>query len=425
MEPDIIKQKAQKKFKLEGYYFIIEIITLLALVISFIITQSNRSMFLWIRYPEVSSFSFVIIIIWNSIFFVLKLIFQRKIFFTLTRYGFIIFFFLIIYATGGVNSNFIMLLLFPLFVAVVDLNEKMVKWIGILITILYALLIFVDPVYLSDWSIIVRHGLQVFLYGILSVFAYSMVKDTLRQRFEIEDTKKKFVRLIELDKLKSSFVGAVSHQLRTPLTGVKWAIDEISLEEKLPSDKSDILKQAKEKIDISIDIVNKMLKTADIGVESFNIRAKESIKPYELLREIISELFYLTKQKHINVILSGSTESAVLGDREMFKAAIMNVVDNAVRYSSNGDVKIQMVEKEEKLRITVIDQGVGIPEEDKNFIFERFFRGKNAVSIDPNESGIGLYITKNIIELHGGTVSFISELGKGTTVTIVLPILRQ
>ena len=216
MEPDIIKQKAQKKFKLEGYYFIIEIITLLALVISFIITQSNRSMFLWIRYPEVSSFSFVIIIIWNSIFFVLKLIFQRKIFFTLTRYGFIIFFFLIIYATGGVNSNFIMLLLFPLFVAVVDLNEKMVKWIGILITILYALLIFVDPVYLSDWSIIVRHGLQVFLYGILSVFAYSMVKDTLRQRFEIEDTKKKFVRLIELDKLKSSFVGAVSHQLRTP-----------------------------------------------------------------------------------------------------------------------------------------------------------------------------------------------------------------
>ena len=109
-------------------------------------------------------------------------------------------------------------------------------------------------------------------------------------------------------------------------------------------------------------------------------------------------------------------------DLKRLKPAIANIVDNAFKYSPSGKVEISLSENEKGQAILEVkDNGIGISREDAEFVFNRLYRGKNAVALEPDQSGVGLYVAKHIIELHGGTISIDSALGKGTTVTVRLP----
>jgi signal transduction histidine kinase len=110
-------------------------------------------------------------------------------------------------------------------------------------------------------------------------------------------------------------------------------------------------------------------------------------------------------------------------DADSFAAAIRNIIDNAVTYTpSGGSVKVTLARGPGAVELKVADTGVGIPLEDQPRIFDKFFRAKNALKMDTDGNGFGLFIAKNIIEAHGGTITFTSELNKGSEFVIRLPI---
>jgi signal transduction histidine kinase len=419
------KTEKEKNYRLERFYSAVNTTTLIVLPIFAFIIYINKETFLWVTHPELNFWAFISITIWDAFFIYLRDKTRKKVFYDIGNYGFIVFFFIGIYTTGGVNSAFVMALLFPLLIAATDLDEKSVKVRGVIITILYALLILVNPEFWNSGSIITRHFLQVILYGLMAFYVYKMVKETLRQRYERDEVEKRFVHMIELDKLKSSFVNVASHQLRTPLTGAKWAIESVSGSNSLSPSERNILNEAKEKIEKSIDIVGKILKTAETDSNDFSAKLKELCTPISMMHEIIEDLSFLAEKKKVKIIFHSNGEGTVVCDKSALKAALINIVDNAIRYSRlNGEVSVSVMDMEDKSIITIKDNGIGISDEDQMFLFERFFRGKNAISTDPNEAGIGLYISKNIIEFHGGNISLASKLNQGTIVTITLPLKK-
>ena len=111
-----------------------------------------------------------------------------------------------------------------------------------------------------------------------------------------------------------------------------------------------------------------------------------------------------------------------MGDEKMLDLALTNIIDNALKYSPKGTVKISLNKNGDQAVLAVSDSGIGIEAEDLEYIFQKFFRGRNASLVDPNGSGIGLYTAKKIIEMHGGRVSIYSVVGKGTRVEVLLPI---
>jgi signal transduction histidine kinase len=106
----------------------------------------------------------------------------------------------------------------------------------------------------------------------------------------------------------------------------------------------------------------------------------------------------------------------------MLDIALTNLFDNAFRYSPNGTVSVLVSKEDTMIKLVIKDSGIGISEEDMPKLFEKFFRGKNAKELDPDESGIGLFTTKRIIEMHKGDIKMESELAKGTTVTVTFPL---
>ena len=110
-------------------------------------------------------------------------------------------------------------------------------------------------------------------------------------------------------------------------------------------------------------------------------------------------------------------------DEEAMSLAFQNLIENAIRYTPpGGTITLSVEEKNDDLAIKIADTGVGIPDNQKDRVFTKFFRAKNVVQLETEGSGLGLFITKNIILGHGGTISFVSTEGKGTTFTILLPM---
>lgn len=414
--------------KLPRYYNVIQLWTFIALLVFVFTIHSFPNYTSWVRYPKLLLWSFVSVIAVNLILFTFQIILKKDSFFLYIRYAFIIFFFAGIYATGGVNSAFVMTLLFPLLVSATYLDERVIKVVGTLITILYAALIFADPAYLHDPAIVLRHLLQVLLYAVMARYIYSMVKETLRQKFEKEEAKRRFVELIELDKLKTSFVTIASHQLRTPLSGARWAIDNLrGSAEVIPEKERALVTQISERVETAMAILNEMLHTADTGVKDFYARMeKKPISPGDLIKEVTDELSFLASSKEVTLKIDVVGSRLVFVDHLTIKAALLNVIDNAIRYSPSGIVSITVADSGmNAVEIVIKDNGIGIAPEDLEFVFERFYRGKNAVHLEPNESGVGLYTAKSIIEFHNGAISLSSVFGKGTTVTITLPAVKD
>jgi two-component system phosphate regulon sensor histidine kinase PhoR len=285
-------------------------------------------------------------------------------------------------------------------------------------------MIFANPEYLTDPVIIIKHIMHVLIYIGLSVYTYNMVKNTFNQKFEKEEAKRKLFELVEIDKMKTDFVTIASHQLRTPLSSASWGLDNVLSDNTIPEKDRSIIKESYERIKKANQIVSEMLQAVDISKEGYKLN-EEKIDLVKLVQDVMSELHYLTINKNVVMGLSSAEPVTVDADSKLLKASLMNVFDNAVRYSPNGKVDISVSVKENYAEIMVKDNGVGIESGDLPYIFEKFFRGKNALSIDPNETGVGLYVTKKIITLHGGTITLSSKLKEGTMITINLPIRQR
>jgi signal transduction histidine kinase len=232
-------------------------------------------------------------------------------------------------------------------------------------------------------------------------------------------------RLMELDELKSNFVSTAAHQLRTPLTAVKWLLIELAGGEsgKLKKEQQKTIEDTIAATNRLISLVNDLLDISRLekGGEEFDIK-KQDIIP--VLQEIHSRFMKMADEKGIKFSLEIPLHRAILltFDKEKIIIALSNLLDNAIKYTlPGGKVSLKMALKEKEVILDIFDTGIGIPQDQISRVFSRFFRASNAVHLETSGSGLGLSVAKDIIEKHNGVISFSSEKNKGSVFSITLP----
>lgn len=232
----------------------------------------------------------------------------------------------------------------------------------------------------------------------------------------------------EIDKMKTEFVSVASHQLRTPLTGIKWFIEVMrdeSISGKLNDEQTKYLKSIETSTERMITLVNDLLNVSRIDTgNKFNIE-KQKTDIIKSIKEAVEENKILAKDSQIELKFQKDFPKKLtlnIDPDKMFEV-FKNLINNAIKYSSQKDsVEIGIKERSNKsITFFIKDEGLGIPEEAQKRIFQKFFRAQNVLKNQTDGSGLGLYIAKAIIEGHDGEISFESEVDKGTTFYIKLP----
>lgn len=235
-------------------------------------------------------------------------------------------------------------------------------------------------------------------------------------------------RLREMDVLKSEFVSVAAHQMRTPLSGIKWSLDMIAKEMVGPINvkQKRLLLKSYESNERMIALVNNLLNTDRIE----SGKTKLELVNTNLKNIIDNVLYYIYPQatsRDITVNVSYDNKLPTVDvDQEKIREVIQNILENAVKYSNKGGIiDISTYIENEFLVISIKDNGIGIPENFKRELFSKFSRGNNAVKIKTEGSGLGLFVANEIVKMHHGTITFESEEGSGTTFFVSIPIKKK
>lgn len=255
------------------------------------------------------------------------------------------------------------------------------------------------------------------------------ITQTAFRRDELElitvGLKEQRKQLVAINNAKDEFIALASHQLRTPATAVKQYISLVLsgyASPVTPSQKQ-YLQTAYDSNERQLNIINDLLKTAQIDSSRYTLK-KQHHAISSLLQETITELQPILNLKSQKVIVEGKDElSTVLVDSSEMKLVLSNLLENASKYSHSGGVVIvKLQKKNQKFVIEINDTGVGISRNDARRIFEKFTRIDNELSDTVAGTGLGLYWVKQIIRQHGGTVKVKSDLGKGSSFIVNLPL---
>ncbi len=231
----------------------------------------------------------------------------------------------------------------------------------------------------------------------------------------------------EIVKSKGEFVSVAAHQLRTPLTALNWSLEDLGSG---LGDRSELQEKLKVSRDLTarmIKIVNDLLDAAKIEEGKFGYKFEDT-ELTQFVSQIISQVKPIAAEYGVAVRLDERGQKyGVRIDENRLGVVLTNLLDNAIRYNTKGgSVTVSLEEVRNQgasfVRVSVADTGIGIPEEDLGHLFEKFHRSQNAIQAEPNGSGLGLYIAKNIVKRHGGEIGVESALGRGTTFWFVLPL---
>jgi heavy metal sensor kinase len=271
---------------------------------------------------------------------------------------------------------------------------------------------------------------------LISVTAAKISQSNLSQRIKInkgrEDEIGRLVKTLNslLDRLENSFYrqkqfnADVSHELKTPISVIKAQIEEaIDSEKKLTSDQKNILLTIKKQIEQMNQLVSQMLLLAK--VDGKNIKPdKEEFDLNVVVDAVIEEMNNLASEKNISIkkeIREGQ-EFRMKADLSLITQLLLNLIDNALKYSKDsGKIKIILTKLDGFYRLNIIDNGIGIAEEDLDDIFKRFYRVDKSRSREYGGTGLGLSICSWIVKIHGGEINIKSSLKKGSNFEILLP----
>lgn len=235
-----------------------------------------------------------------------------------------------------------------------------------------------------------------------------------------EDLKKALEAERGLSELKSRFVSMASHEFKTPLTSI---LSSASLLERYnDTDQQERrdkhIQRIKQSVQNLTNILNEFLSLEKIDSGRVDIH-QDHIFLNEMMEQIREEFVpLLHPNQKIKVELAETCE--IISDSHLLKNIMINLISNAIKYSMEGkDITVRVIELQEEIQIEVEDQGIGIPDEDKKHMFERFFRAANVLNIQG--TGLGLTIVKRYVDLLKGDISFDSTLEKGTTFRVKLP----
>lgn len=227
--------------------------------------------------------------------------------------------------------------------------------------------------------------------------------------------------LKKIENIKKDFVANVSHELRTPLTAIKGYIE--TLEEEITPEHFRYVETIKKNTERIIHIVDDLLTLMSLEDVSSKLIVSE-VSLCELINQIIPTFKQRLEEKKLKFELKCDNNfPTILADSFRLEQIFVNLIDNAIKYSDKGTIRIELTqEDEDTVKIVVSDEGIGIPKEHLDRIFERFYTVDKSHSRKQGGTGLGLSIVKHIILLHDGNIQVQSEEGKGTKFIIHLPI---
>ena len=222
-----------------------------------------------------------------------------------------------------------------------------------------------------------------------------------------------------IDTVRTDFVANLSHELKTPIGGIA-ALADTMIGEKDPQVIERLTARIVDESYRLSRIVDDLLDLSRIefgGAEDW-----EPVAISDVVNEVVARMQHESKRAGVTVEAKAPAGVNVVGDRMQLVSALQNLVSNAIKYSGDGKkVLVEVQATAELVSILVVDQGIGIAARDHQRIFERFYRVDRARSRSTGGSGLGLSIVRHVVSNHGGTVSVVSEEGRGSTFTIVLP----
>lgn len=228
----------------------------------------------------------------------------------------------------------------------------------------------------------------------------------------------------EISDLKNTFVTVVSHQLRTPLSAVRWNLEIILNEEfgKLKKAQKESLLVTYTANGEVIRRVNDFLLALDIG-EGRTVKAKRLGSLESIYHSVVQEMKRQCEARGLNCVSApvkvGPTD--IFMDDMKIRSVMEKLVDNAITYTKSGSITVHLRVVGGRLRFEITDTGISIPEADRAKIFQRFYRASNAMRVKTDASGLGLYIAKHYVESHRGMIGFESKEGGGSTFWFELP----
>jgi len=230
----------------------------------------------------------------------------------------------------------------------------------------------------------------------------------------------------EVDKMKTEFVSLASHQLQTPLTAMRWSVEEITGGELSNEEKKEYLHDTLDSVIRLSALVNNLLNIARLESGRMSVVPKP-VDLTQLIAEVIDKNKKLAQTSRVKVrfFKPKLALKKIKLDASLITEVVNNLLTNAIKYSgvdkANKEVKVKIVTGKEKVVVSIADNGIGIPRKDQKRIFEKFYRADNAVKKVAEGNGLGLYLAKMIIEASGGELWFESNTS-GTTFFVSLPL---
>lgn len=231
-----------------------------------------------------------------------------------------------------------------------------------------------------------------------------------------------FERLAEVNLMKSEFIDIISHQLRTPLSNLKWTIESV-LDGKTSKREQELFRNLKGQNERMIALVNDIIYTSKIEEGKWDFKT-EMVDVGSLVEKIVKDFFWLAKNKKIQIKIDIEKNlPKIITDPQKISHVFYNFLSNAIRYSrERGIVWINLKKVNDQIYCETKDSGIGIAKEDQRYIFKKFFRGRNILRYRTQGMGLGLFISKEIIHNLEGKIGFNSKKGTGSTFWIKLPI---
>ncbi len=233
----------------------------------------------------------------------------------------------------------------------------------------------------------------------------------------------------EIDIAKTEFISIASHQLKTPVAGLKWIMEALKIDsQNLTPKQQGYLKDLDTLSQRLDELIEDLLNLSRIEIKSSIITEKQPIEFIGFIEGFIKEIELYAKTKNHSIVLNNTISGPLTV--ELNKKALYNVLQNltsnAINYSpENTKVTIVLEKGGNFIKISIVNKGSAIPEEEKSHLFTKFYRGDSAKKIKTEGTGLGLYICKKILEEMGGNIGFESEEGKDTIFWFTVPIAKN
>ena len=268
--------------------------------------------------------------------------------------------------------------------------------------------------------------------GYIASKARSITSQNLSERLTLRGTDDEMDDLIRtinemISRLEGSFkrmaefTADASHELKTPICAMRGEAEVLLLKERKGEEYQEALAHFIEQFDHLNQLINDLILLSKF--DTSQVELKRAPLRLDLLIQDLSHLFQvLAEQKNISLEIGDLEEATVMGDKVRLQQLFTNLIDNAIKYTSRGSIHLTVEKNENAGLVRIKDTGIGVPKEEQEKIFKRFYRTDKSRSKDTGGVGLGLSIAEWIVRAHHGRIEVDSELGKGSTFTVYLPI---